>query len=232
MQDKYSLGDYAGLIFTKLDLPQVPRVDTTKLLAWMNSADRKLMRAQMKGFADVFPNGTYPWRPVWAHDGLVWDAEFSRQFPELVEYVKLFPAQEWRRVCLLAQLPDQEVFTHIDPDFGIGWRVYLTAGGPQLYFNKFKDWAPDREDAQAGTPTEEILDRIQPERIYVPIPEAPYPWAMTSICAGHSVAKNTGSADARIVILIMPKLESIDVAAHHELLRRSTQKFQSEAIWY
>ena len=232
MQDKYSLGDYASLVFTKLDLPPVPRVDLAKVLEWMNAADRKLMRAQIDGYKATFPSGVYPWRPVWAHDGSSWDGEFAAQFPELVEYVKLFPATEWRRVCLLAQLPDQEVFTHTDPDFGLGWRVYLTAGGPHLYFNKFKNWAPGDANAQAAPPTNEILDRIQPERCYVPVPDAPYPWALTSICAGHSVEKNTGSADARIVILIMPKLERINVAAHQDLLHRSTQKFASEAIWY
>lgn len=232
MNDKYSLGDYAGLIFTKLDLPQVPSVDPAKVLAWMQSADRKLMTAQVNGFYDTFKTGEYPWRPVWAHDGTSWDAEFALQFPEIVEYTKLFPATSWRRICLLAQLPDAEVFTHIDPDYGIGWRVYLTAGGPHLYFNKFKDWSPENDDAQAATPTSDILGRILPERLYVPVPEQPYPWALTSICAGHSVEKNTGAADARIVILLMPTLDSIDVAAHHELLRRSTEKYAAEAIWY
>lgn len=232
MFDPYSLGKYAGLIFTKLDLPQVPAIDTTKVLEWMNSADRKLMHTQVRGFNNTFPGKTYPWRPVWAHDGKTWDTDFAKKFPELVDYIKLFPATAYRRVCLLAQLPDQDVFTHVDPDFGLGWRVYLTTGGPRLYFNKFKDWRPDAEDAQAGVQTSEILDLIQPERIYVPAPEAPYPWAITSCCAGHSVEKNEGTADARIVILIMPELESIDVAAHHDLLRRSTEKFANEAIWY
>lgn len=232
MHDTHSLGKYAGLIFSKLDLPPVPSVDPAKVLEWMNAAHRKLMVGQTSGFSTVYPDKVYPWRPVWAHDGAEWDGEFAAQFPELVEYVKLFPATEWRRVCLLAQLPDAEVFTHIDPDLGIGWRVYLTSGGPHLYFNRFKDWRPDKADAQSVVHTSEIMSRIEPERLYVPVPEQPYPWVLTSVCAGHSVEKNTGTADARIVILIMPKKESIDVAAHHELLRRSTEKFAVEAIWY
>lgn len=232
LNDKYSLGDYAGLVFTRLDLPQVPKVDTSKVLEWMNSTDRKLMNAQINGYYDTFKDGKYPWRPVWAHDGQNWDSEFASLFPELVEYIKLFPATQWRRVCLLAQLPDQEVFTHIDPDYGIGWRVYLTSGGPHLYFNKFKNWSSASDTAQDATPTSEILNKIQDERFYVPAPTEPYPWALTSICAGHSVEKNTGTADARIVILIMPTLDSIDVSAHHELLKRSTEKFSADVIWY
>jgi hypothetical protein len=232
MHDTNSLGKYAGLIFTKLDLPPVPDVDAKKILAWMSAVHRKLMVAQIQGFNAVYPDKVYPWRPVWAHDGTNWDGEFATQFPEIVAYVNLFPATEWRRVCLLAQLPDEEVFPHVDPDLGIGWRVYLTSGGPHLCFNKFKNWCPNQEDAQAAVHTSAIASRIEPERIRVPAPERPYPWALTSVCAGHSVEKNTGTAAARIVVLIMPKKESIDVAAHHALLRRSTEKFAAEAIWY
>ena len=232
MQDTYSLGDYAGLIFTKLDLPPVPDVDADKVLEWMNSADRKLMHAQIDHFHETFADSKYPWRPVWAHDGQEWDLEFSTQFPELVQYIKLFPATAWRRVCLLAQLPNETVFRHTDPDLGLGWRVYLTSGGPKMYFSKFKDWHKDNADSQSGIPTSEMLTRTEPERIYAPLPTSPYPYALTSICAAHSVEENTNSASARIVILIMPEQASIDVAAHHDLLRRSTEKYADESIWY
>jgi hypothetical protein len=232
MHDKYSLGKYASLIFTRLDLPKVPSVDPTAILNWMNAPHRKIMESQVSFFNAIYNGQTYPWRPVWAHDGDQWDKEFATMFPDLVEYVKLFPATEWRRVCLLAQLPNQSVFPHIDPDLGIGWRVYLTTGGPRLFFNKFKNWNPKNENAQEAVNVAEIRSKIYEERFYAPLPEEPHPWTLTSICAAHSVEENIGSADARIVILIMPKLESIDVVAHHELLRRSTEKYASDAIWY
>lgn len=232
MKDTYSLGDYAGLVFTKLDLPKVPQADSAAILAWMNASHRKLMGVQVSGFSTLFAGQTYPWRPVWAHDGDEWDAEFTLLFPEIIEYVKLFPAKEWRRVCLLAQLPNQKVFPHVDPDLGVGWRVYLTSGGPKMFFNKFTGWSPENIDAQENVPVSIIRSRIEEERFYAPLPDTPYPYALTSICAAHSVEENTGPADARIVILIMPKLESIDVVAHHDLLRRSTEKYADEAIWY
>lgn len=232
MHDIFALGKYAGLIFTKLDLPQPPSVDLQKLLQWMNAAHRKLLQAQIADFNKVFPDKQYPWRPVWAHDGTAWDAEFAEQFPELVAYVKLFPATDWRRVILLAQLPDEEVFLHVDPDLGIGWRAYLTLGGPQLYFRKFKDWTPLAENAFTGTPTAKIQARVEDSKIYVPAPSTPYPWALTSVCAAHGVEKNIGTLEARIALLIMPKHESVDVAAHHDLLSRSTTKYASDAIWY
>ena len=232
MRDQYSLGAYAGLIFTKLDLPPVPPVDVDKVLEWMNASSRQVITETVASYKQRFPEKQYPWRPVRAHDGKAWDIEFKTQFPELVEYVNLFPPHVIGRVLLLAQLPDEDVYAHTDPDLGIGWRVYLTSGGPKLYFNKFKGWHKDNADAQIRIGFPEIPSRIKPERFYAPLPDTPHPWALTSICAAHSVEKNTASATARLVILILPKYGSVDAAAHHDLLRRSTEKYAEDAIWY
>ena len=231
MADTYNLGAYQTLIYTKLDLPQVPTVDSTALLAWMMEPERKIM-SEPANYKKVKPDAVYPWRPVWAYDGEQWDTEFAAQFPQIIDYVKLFPATDWRRVNFLAQLSNSEVFQHVDPDYGLGWRVYFTSGGPRLYFSKFKNWSTEDDNAFGMTDIQDITARCEDARIYVPAPEVPYAYALTSACAGHSVERNTGPTGLRIVMLIMPRIECVNVTEHQALLKRSTEKYASEAIWY
>lgn len=58
MHDKYSLGQYASLIFTRLDLPKVPSVDPTAILNWMNAPHRKVMESQVS-FLTRFTTGKH-----------------------------------------------------------------------------------------------------------------------------------------------------------------------------
>jgi hypothetical protein len=230
--------DFAGaahdLIYTRLDLPALPSVDVEALLDWMFDKQRSVMGEQR--LHDTHTRGgthinTYPWRAVHACSDDVWDSDFKQHFPQLVGYLRHFPATSWKRVCVVCQLAGSQVFIHTDPDFGVGWRVYLNHGGPRLYFQKFKTRHSVRPQTWASGGPQGIEALCQPERHYVN-GSGTYPWALTSIRAAHGVEENTAETGARVTLLLFPNIDTVDTAAHTDLLLRSARKFSDTAIWY
>ncbi len=218
------------LIYTRLDLPQMPSVDPDALLTWMTSANRQVIAERGLHQANA-PAAEYPWRAVYVCHHDAWDASFVSAFPELREYLLHFPTDSWRRVILLAQLPNEQVFLHTDPDFGIGWRLYLNHGGPRLYFQKFKERHDQRPSTWLNGGPVAMESICQPERFYVE-DEGRYPWALTSIRAAHGVEPHCAPLGARITMLLFPEPSAIRTADHHSLLRRSADKFSDTAIWF
>lgn len=227
MKPHHVLHEFSDLIYTRLDLPQVPQVDMGVFVEWMADSKRSVMGE--KKLHDDGRSAAYPWRAVHACSESAWDADFLRLFPELVFYVNLFPAKRWKRVCVIGQLPGEEVFLHTDPDFGLGWRVYLTHGGPRLYFQKFKERHEERPQTWAVGGPEAMASLCEDARHWVQDSGA-YPWALTSIRAAHGVSPNLGEFGARVTLLLFPELGSVDWGANRQLLAASVKKFSP--IWY
>ncbi len=222
--------DYRDLIYTRLDLPQLPPVDQGKLAEWMVDKNRIGMVEQTLHSSNT-NSSLYPWRAVVACRNNCWDTAFVEAFPQLVKYTELFPTALWRQVSLLAQLPDKEVFLHTDPDKGLGWRIYLSHGGPKLYFQKFKERHEVRPQTWAGGGPTAMKDLCAAERIYVD-DEGCYPWALTATRAAHGVSVCHQAIGARVTMLLFPEPEYVDAAAHQDLVKRSSEKYADTAIWY
>ena len=218
------------LIYTRLDLPQMPEVDADAVLAWMNAANRQVIDERRIQQSSQ-PGKEYPWRAVYVchHDS--WDESFTASFPQLKAYLAHFPTSSWRRVILLAQLPDESVFLHTDPDNDIGWRMYLNHGGPRLYFQKFKERYSERPSTWIGGGPAAMEALCEHERHYVEDCER-YPWALTSIRAAHGVEPHYGSLGTRITMLLFPEPSAVDAIKHEHLLRRSATRFEQTAIWF
>lgn len=229
MKPHHTLNEFADLVYTRLDLPQVPNVDVDQLVSWMQSNSRSVMGE--KNLHDSGRAAEYPWRAVHACSDNVWDEDFLRLFPELVRYTELFPARRWKRVCIIGQLPQSEVFLHTDPDFGVGWRIYLNHGGPRLYFQKFKQPYEERPQTWASGGPDAMAKMCRDDRHYVQDSGA-YPWALTSIRAAHGVSRNDSNLGARVTMLLFPELESVDWAASRALLQAGSTKYANTAIWY
>lgn len=227
MTPQAALQEFSDLVYTRLDLPQVPQVDMTAFVEWATSPRRSVMGE--KALHDSGKGGAYPWRAVHACSDNIWDDEFLSTFPALVAYAGKFPATRWKRVCAIAQLPDEEVFLHTDPDFGVGWRIYLSHGGPKLYFQKFKSRHDQRPQTWAGGGPAAMATLCHEEKHWVD-DTGVFPWALTSIRAAHGVSKNNSELGARVTLLLFPDLDSVDWAAHRALLKASTKKYP--AIWY
>lgn len=199
------------------------------MTSWAMGSHRSVMGE--KQLHDRSKGGGYPWRAVHACSENEWDEEFAFQFPKLVEYVDNFPTNSWKRICVISQLADSEVFLHTDPDAGVGWRIYLNHGGPRLYFQRFKERHSERPQTWASGGPAAIADLCHGDRVYVD-DEGVYPWALTSIRAAHGVERNTAHTGARTTMLLFPHPEAVDHSAHQELLLRSAERYKSTTIWY
>lgn len=225
-----ALGPASDLIYTRLDLPQLPQTDIQALLLWMKDERRKVIDDQGTHQRHM-PHQRYPWRAVTVCLDNRWEQSFVAQFPELYSYVGNFPAGAWRKVALLTQLPGEDVFLHTDPDFGIGWRIYLSHGGPRLYFQKFKHRLSERPGTwQTGGP-DAIQALCQPERHYVN-DVGSYPWALTSVRAAHGVEPLASERRPRITMLLFPDAGTVNHKSHQELLLRSAEIYKDSAIWW
>lgn len=230
MTPEQKLGDLADLVFTRLDLPQVPEVDESALLEWIRDQRRAVLN-EKRLHDEGAPDARYPWRAVYAFHRGVWDADFVRAFPSLVDYMAHFPTGEWLGICLLAQLPGESVFLHTDPDYGVGWRVYLNHGGPRLFFRRFRERYATRPETWSGGGPDAMARLCEGEPIYVE-EQGRFPWALTSIRAAHGVEPSPGELGARVTILLIPNPQAVDHEAHRALLRRSAEKYARTAIWY
>lgn len=227
---KDTLGLAKNLIYTKLDMPKLPRIDIKKLMEWIR--DNQRFEIKEKRLQQIAQNEkAYPWRAVCAYTANAWDTEFADNFGPLIQYLKNFPTKSWRHVAVLCQLENQDVFLHTDPDYGIGWRIYLNHGGPRLYFQKFKQLRNNRPETWSSGGPQSIENLCESNKIYVNDVGA-YPWALTSIRAAHGVEPNNAGFGARITLLLFPDLTTLDLIKHEELLLRSAKKFKSTAIWY
>jgi len=230
MHEPKVVSDCQDLIYTRLDLPQLPHVDQGALTKWMVDKNRAVMVEQAL-HANNTNSNLYPWRAVVACRNNCWDTSFAEAFPELVSYTQLFPTTYWRQVSVLAQLPDKEVFLHTDPDVNLGWRIYLSHGGPKLYFQKFKQRHEVRPQTWAGGGPTAMKDLCEAERIYVE-DKGCYPWALTATRAAHGVSVCRHAIGARITMLLFPDPKCVDESAHQELIGRSSEKYADTAIWY
>jgi hypothetical protein len=224
------LGLAKDLIYTRLDMPELPSIDTDKLISWIKSNQRsEIKEKRLQQVAEG--EKPYPWRAVCAYTANAWDTEFATNFGPLIRYLENFPNKAWRHVAVLCQLENQGVFLHTDPDYGIGWRIYLNHGGPRLYFQKFKELHNNRPETWSSGGPQSIKNLCESNKIYVNDVGA-YPWALTSIRAAHGVEPNNAGFGARITLLLFPDFTTLDLIKHEELLLRSAKKFKSTAIWY
>ncbi len=229
-QPDYGLGAFHDLIFTRLDLPPVPEIDQQKLLSYIQNKNRLLI-PEHKLHDKNADEAVYPWRAVYAFSKGKWCCEFSELFPAIPTYLEAFPTTAWRAVIILTQLPGQKVFLHTDPDFGIGWRVYLNHGGPRLYFKRFISRDNSRIETWSGGGPDSMESLCQPESIFVS-ETGSFPWALTSIRAAHGVEPNDKTLGARVTLLLVPHHDCIDHAKHQKLLQQSVTKYANTAIWY
>lgn len=230
MHETQVTSEFQDLIYTRLDLPQLPEFSQALLTEWLVDKNRLGMIEQTLHSTST-KSDMYPWRAVIACSNNKWDASFAEVFPQLVAYTELFPTTFWRQISIVAQLPGREVFLHTDPDKGLGWRLYLTHGGPRLYFQKFKQRLDVRPPTWASGGPAAIKELCQPEQIYVQ-DEGCYPWTLTNTRAAHGVSASPTSVGARSTMLLFPDPTCIDRAALQELVRRSCAKYADTAIWY
>lgn len=219
----------SDLIYTRLDLPQPPEVDTDALMAWVIEVSKRPTDEKITHDSSPGTN-TYPWLGACVANHGEFDPEFVRKFPELVEYFKHFPTTRWRNISLVCQRPDMDVFLHTDPGPKIGWRVYLNHSGARLYVQKFLERHEERPQTWVNG-LNGIRAMCHPERIYVE-DAGRFAWAISGIRAAHGVERNGPVLGSRMTLVLAPYEQATDQAEVEAMLRRGAQKYADTAIWY
>jgi hypothetical protein len=248
-----------NLIYVPLDMPEPPKVDIDLFLDWVfNKSPRlvgkvnnpetgeKIMHHEERGMKGW---GYYPWTQVSAfHHGYsdTWIAEFDKIFPEVVEYIHLFPYNMLAGVSILLQKSSVRVPLHIDTDDWLGMRFFLHNEVKEnvLYFHKRKTDENNRVQTYIldnSNDTVKVQDWEKyfhtDKKIYSKHPAPRHAWAMSSSRAVHGLDPFEYEKCSRITFLIHAHRPTIQHNAWntdklYDLLIRSLDKYPDYAIWW
>ena len=259
---------FHNIIYTPLDLPPPPEIDREKFNWWASNAaaqhlktadqrvllpDGRYRRSLLSMWKSAV--GEYAWKSSHAMKETTsetdspWVMDFDTLFPEIVDYLSLFPFFKLQSVNFLQQDPNIPVLLHTDPDNWIGFRFYLrnTVSKDALYFRQVKKEHFNGKRLPTYTldknlePINSTLDTIcQQEKLYADQKNlGRYPWALTSALAAHGV-DTFDESEERITCVVVgkPMYQTQGVIAGYkaketyDLLERSTKKFKHQQIRY
>jgi hypothetical protein len=247
---------FRDLIYIPLDLPPPPTIDIKKFINWVSecpninniikcpNTGEKIFHFEEKGKQAW---GYFPWIQVNAfHHGYSdnWIADFDKVFPEVVNYINLFPFNSLSGVTILAQKKSDVVPLHQDPDDWLGMRFYLKneIKHDALYFTptlkrfnrrigtyKFDGEKVYKQDWQ------KYLDIKT--KLYAKHPMSEHAWCLSSIRAAHGLDPIYSDEFSRITVLVQSHKNKDDMSAWnqdklYDLLDRSLKKYSDYAIWW
>jgi hypothetical protein len=234
--------DWRNLVFSPLDLPDPPEVDTDKFLAWHSDQKEYMLLHNQNRINSTKLYGGYCWHVSWAkwyttyNTKQPWICDFDKRFPELVEYLELFPFKQTKSISFLNQIGGATVEPHTDPDELWGMRFYLkNKNKDALYFSRTKEISDHQmrtmEDSNGNPLTEKrnYLDYCKDEKLYARFPKEQCAWMLNSNRAWHGVDKNSTPTGSRITCTIMGEYDKDKL---FKLLEKSTQKHKEYQIWY
>lgn len=229
------IDQFRNLLFCPLDLPAPPEVDYHKFQEWhLEQIDYNKKYNKTAQLADG--KQEYPWNVSWAvwwntyDKANPWICDFDKKFPELVEYLSLFPFVTPKSISFLEQKGSREVYLHSDPDYWWGMRFYLfNTLGEKLYFVKPKEQVNERIPTMVDGKYNDLWEKTDGVKHYASFPSACCPWMLNSVRAFHGVDENVGDTGSRITAVM---IGSYDYKKLYKLLKDSSEKYQSHAIWY
>lgn len=248
---------FRDLVYIPLDLPEPPTVDIDLFVDWVvNRAPKlvgkikspetgeRIMHFEEKGLKGW---GYYPWLQVSAfHHGYSdqWISDFDKLFPEVVDYVHLFPYNILSGVTILLQKSSVAAPLHIDSDDWLGMRFYLhnEVEDDVLYFqlrktqenNRIHTYRINGTDVKAQE-WEKYLDLSK--KVYSKHPCPRHAWALSSTRAAHGIDAFEYDRYSRATFLVHSHRPTMDHNAWnteklYDLLVRSVDKYSDYAIWW
>lgn len=234
--------DWRNLIFSPLSLPEPPDVSTDKFISWHAEQKEYMLKHNQNKQNSAKLYGGYSWHVSWAkwwntyNTSNPWICDFDKQFPELVEYLELFPFTQAKSISFLNQLGGAEVNLHTDPDSFWGMRFYLkNKNKDALYFSRTKNTDDIKirtmEDEYGNPLTEkrDPLDYCKDEKIYANFPQERCAWMLNSYRAWHGVDKNPTPTGSRITCSIIGEYDKNKL---FDLFDKSTKEYKEYQIWY
>lgn len=248
---------FRDLIYVPLDLPEPPKVDLELFIDWaltkapaiVNAvkdplSGQKILHFEEKGLKGW---GYYPWVQVSAfHHGFSdqYIADFDKLFPDVVDYINLFPQNILSGVTILMQKSGNDVPLHTDSDDWLGMRFYLHNEIKEdiLYFQRRKDRQNNRISTYLIDNTNVYPQKWENHldldiKIYSKHPAPRHAWTLTSVRAAHGLDKFHSDTWDRITFLVHShRPPHVDNAWNtdklYNLLTRSMQKYSEYAIWW
>lgn len=247
---------FRDLIYMPLDLPKPPEIDLDLFMDWVNSCPKivdlikcpdtgeKILHFEEKGLQGW---GYYPWIQVSPlHHGYSkeWIAGFDKIFPEVVEYINLFPFNILSGITILVQKSGNTVPLHVDPDDWLGLRFFLKNKVEReiLYFTPTKEpmnyrlgsyrFDGNRVHAQQW---ENYLD--MDKKLYARHPEPEHAWCLNGLRAAHGLDPFESGEFSRVTVLVHShKGQDFTTAWNqdrlYDLLDRSLKKYEDYALWW
>ena len=234
--------DWRNLIFSPLDLPDPPEVDMEEFLKWHADQKAFMLEHNTNRIKSSKIYGGYGWIISWAMWWNTykldnpWICDFDKRFPELVEYINLFPFKQLKSISFLNQKGGAEVNPHSDPDRMWGMRFYLkNKTKDALYFSRMKepnDFRINTMEDENGNPVTEKKNHLEfckDEKIYARFPKDECAWMLNSYRAWHGLDKNSSPTGSRITVAIIGEYDENKL---YKLLENSTQKYNNYQIWW
>lgn len=251
------LNKFKDLLYAPLDLPPAPTVDLEELMRWSQSVspdhpnqsgEIKLPNGQViqtpeKVIRNKF--GYYPWKSIWMKrnpqfvpENNGWMQDFVDKYPELVEYVKLFPLKEVAAVNLMWQEEGAPVMIHNDPEHWFGMRLYLAnTRNSRCFFMPTHEPIDDRAELVTMDPNDpELTKLVDNRKRYVTYLKEAHPWILNNVRAFHGVDAYPNATGTRAVLIIHGMFgpdggSPLDFDKLHDLLERSVAKYPDHCIW-
>ena len=234
--------DWRNLIFSPLDLPDPPEVDMDEFIRWHSDQKKFMLQHNQNKVNSTNIYGGYCWHISWAiwwntyKLDNPWICDFDKRFPELVEYINLFPFKTLKSISFLNQIGGAKVEPHSDPDRMWGMRFYLkNKTKDALYFSRMKEPNNHRiatmedENGNAVSTRKDHLEFCKDEKIYARFPKDECAWMLNSYRAWHGLDENHSPTGSRITCAIIGEYDEDKL---FELFKRSTDKHTDYQIWW
>jgi hypothetical protein len=118
-----------NILYTPLDTPPTPIIDTEKFINWCKNNGPKQSILDRRDASLAKDTEVYPWNIAYAKNVNVWQGNFQKEFPEVAQFFYeafSIPDKDVRDIILLPikQSYSGIGFWHSDPDEH-GLRIYL-----------------------------------------------------------------------------------------------------------
>jgi len=227
------------LLFTPLDLPPPPEIDLKLFNEWHYE---QLEFNKKHNPMDRLSNGKdpYPWKVSWAvwwntyklDDP--WICDFDKKFPELVDYLNLFPIKQFKSISFLDQKESREVYLHGDRDDWFGLRFYLhNTLGEKLYLVRTKEKGHKRQNLyDEYNKFVDLWPYTDGKKEYPKFPEKRCAFMLNSVRSLHGVDYNDAplvEGSSRITAVVQGEYDYVRL---HKLVKQSVEKYKDYTIWY
>jgi hypothetical protein len=215
------------ILYTPLDLPEMPKIDLPKLRVWISEYKDKQEIDNRGDFSKVLPNDGYPWDIIYARTKQGWYNNFDKEFPEFAEYSIQGFGLDPSDIHDIILLPIKRTFTglgfyHSDLD-EYGLRFYLENNETEnfLYVKPTTKPYVTREQLLAGQKFQDIehaAKLLKPNQAFF----------INNVRAVHAV-NSTELSPTRIAVIVSV-LKPLAQHKLKDLIINSAKKFPEHTI--